>query len=168
MSRFDDCLRFVLTEEGGFSDDPADPGGATNRGITQKTYDTWRTVQGLPVVEVKSISEAEVATIYKEQYWDAARCGQLPAPLDLLQFDTAVQSGVATAGRFLQAAVGMTVVDGVVGKATLAAVAQADPIAAAMQYAVRRLIRYAALMRGPEAKFGKGWIHRIGALCSAV
>src|SRR5712692_4452895 len=116
-TRFDSSLQFVLKWEGGFVDDPADPGGATNKGITQGVYDSYRKRKGLAHQGVKSISDAEVSEIYQSSYWDAAKCGSLPAPLDLVEFDTAVNMGVGRAVKFLQHCLHISE-DGVFGAAT--------------------------------------------------
>jgi hypothetical protein len=97
MSGFDEALAVVLRFEGGYSDDPDDPGGATMRGITQRTYDAWRRRQGFPVRPVRTISDAEVRAIYREEYWQPAGCDTAPWPLALVLFDAAVQHGVRRA-----------------------------------------------------------------------
>jgi lysozyme family protein len=91
VSNFDTCLQFVLQEEGGYVDDPRDPGGATNFGITQYTYDKWRTKKGLPVRSVALITQDEVAAIYKEEYWDANNLEPMPQVWQLFLFDSYVQ-----------------------------------------------------------------------------
>ena len=102
---FDDALQFVLQQEGGFVNNPNDPGGATNRGVTQGTYDRYRSAQGVAPRAVSGIADGEVSDIYQTQYWTAARCmdiEQLDAGLALVVFDTAVNSGVGEASRILQ------------------------------------------------------------------
>lgn len=101
---FERALRFVLRWEGGYSDHPADPGGATNMGITQATYDAWRRRQGLPPQPVRNISINEVQAIYRTMYWDPIGADSLPDPLALAAFDLAVNSGVDTARRALREA----------------------------------------------------------------
>lgn len=103
---FAQSIPFVLRWEGGFVDHPADPGGRTNKGVTQKVYDRWRARQGLAPRDVKFIDEAEVHAIYETDYWLPPRCDLLSRPLDLVQFDTAVNMGVGRAVRLLQQCVG--------------------------------------------------------------
>jgi lysozyme family protein len=103
---FQASLPFVLRWEGGFVDHPKDPGGRTNKGVTQRVYDDWRRRQGLPQRDVKAIEEAEVQQIYESGYWIPPRCDLLGRQLDLVQFDTAVNMGPGRAVRLLQAAVG--------------------------------------------------------------
>ncbi len=90
---FPTCLAFTLKQEGGFSDDPADPGGHTMRGIIQKTYDAWRARQALPPTDVAQITSAEAEAIYRSAYWDAIKADDLAPGVDLCSFDYAVNSG---------------------------------------------------------------------------
>lgn len=103
---FEKALTFVLRAEGGYSDNPADPGGATNRGITQATYNAWRTGRGLPTRPVREITGEEVKAIYRERYWNPIRGDDLPPALALAAFDTAVNMGVAAAQEGLSYANG--------------------------------------------------------------
>src|SRR5580698_2156029 len=99
------ALPIVLKFEGGFSDDPDDPGGRTNYGITQAEYDA---VYGAGR-DVLDITPAEVQYIYDTQYWKLGLCDILNAisdKLSLIHFDTCVNCGVTTAIRILQKAVG--------------------------------------------------------------
>ena len=99
---FDRALAFVLRWEGGYSDHPEDPGGATNMGITQGTYDAWRKRRGLPPRPVREITREEVAAIYRERYWAPLGCDKLPADLALMVFDCAVNQGPAKARELLE------------------------------------------------------------------
>jgi lysozyme family protein len=119
---FDAAMPFILRWEGGFVDHPNDPGGRTNKGVTQRVYTAWRARRSLPPQDVKFITDAEVKEIYEGDYWLPPRCNQLPTKLDLVQFDTAVNMGVGRAVRFLQGAVGCGV-DGQFGPGTARAVA---------------------------------------------
>jgi lysozyme family protein len=78
---FDTCLAFTLKEEGGYSDDPADPGGATNMGITLATYRQWADNPNLAPLQVRDLSERTARAIYRSLYWNALRADALrPAP----------------------------------------------------------------------------------------
>lgn len=92
-ANFDASLAAVLQHEGGWSNDPHDPGGATNRGVTQGTYDLWRVDHQLPKRSVKHITPAEVMAVYKKRYWDAVRGDEMPSGVDYCLFDFAVNSG---------------------------------------------------------------------------
>ncbi len=101
MSAFDDALKFTLQWEGGFVNDPDDPGGATNMGVTQKVYDAYRKSKKLAAQTVKSITKAEVNDIYLNRYWSPAGCEAMDAKLAMAMFDTAVNFGVGRAKQFL-------------------------------------------------------------------
>jgi lysozyme family protein len=158
-------LPFVLRWEGGFVNHPADPGGATNKGVTQRVYDGWRTRHGLPKRGVREIEHAEVQAIYEADYWFAARCDALARKLDLVQFDTAVNMGVQRAIRFLQAALECGV-DGQFGPTTLTAASECDAgDVMALYCATReRFYRTLAETRPSMQVFLKGWLNRLNAL----
>lgn len=99
---FDRALAWVLRWEGGYSDHPDDPGGATNMGITQSTYDAWRSARGLPRRSVRDITRDEVAQIYRERYWQPTGCDGMPPALALMAFDCAVNQGPGKARELLE------------------------------------------------------------------
>jgi hypothetical protein len=86
------ALAFVLRWEGGFVDDPRDPGGITKYGISQKSY---------PELDIKSLTKVQAAEIYKRDYWNRVGGDSLPFPFDFLAFDTAVNCGVGRTNRWL-------------------------------------------------------------------
>lgn len=147
------ALAFTLPWEGGYVNDPADPGGATNHGITQAVYTAWLVEHKQPIAPVKDITSETVAAIYRVKYW--APCGQgLPAPLDLVAFDTAVHCGVARTQEWLANGWHPT----------------ADPLASARNVCQVRENHYVGLVaRKPVmAKFLKGWMNRLAALRTAA
>lgn len=98
-------LAFVRKWEGGFVNDPHDPGGATNKGITIDTYTRWRQAHGQPqptVEELRNLSDEEANQIYFEWYWKASGADLMPWPLCLAQFDTAVNAGVGRAQEMFE------------------------------------------------------------------
>jgi len=126
MSRFDECLKFVLGREGGTSNDPNDAGKLTSRGITQATCAKAHARGLVGTGDPTKLTNEEVRAIYREFYWRAAGCGHLPEPLDLVVFDEAVNCGVGQAVRDLQDAMNRLLaskiaVDGGFGPQTLAA-----------------------------------------------
>jgi lysozyme family protein len=159
------ALPFILRWEGGFVDDPDDPGGRTNKGVTHTTYNAWRARQGLGPKDVKLISDDEVAAIYEGDYWLAPRCDILGSPLDLAQFDTAVNMGVRRSVRILQTALGCGV-DGAFGPATARAAAACDIGATVTEYCrIREGVYRNLAERNPRlGKFLKGWLNRLNAL----
>lgn len=170
MTRFAECLAFVLQREGGYVNNPNDPGGATNMGVTQRTFDKWRDDHAQPRADVKTLDIQEAADIYQALYWNPAACEQLPPPLDLIQFDTAVNEGPGTAARMLQTALVLPIIDGTLGPKTLKAASTCDPLATFARYANQRSMRYIGLAIADPNKrvFLRGWLHRVGALLSAV
>jgi lysozyme family protein len=104
-ANFPACLAITLKYEGGYSDNPRDPGGPTCRGITQRVYDAYRHGP-LGYRSVRYIAENEVQDIYRHQYWDAIRGDDLPAGVDLIAFDIAVNSGPGRATQWLAASAG--------------------------------------------------------------
>jgi lysozyme family protein len=158
-------LPFILRWEGGFVDDPDDPGGRTNKGVTHQTYNDWRARQGLGPKDVKLITDDEVAAIYERDYWLGPRCDVLRRPLDLAQFDTAVNMGIRRSVRILQSALGCGV-DGAFGQATARAAAECDIGATVAEYCrIREGVYRNLAERNPKlAKFLKGWLNRLNAL----
>lgn len=149
----------VLKEEGGFSNHPKDPGGATMRGVTQRVYDAYRINKGEYKQSVRQISDMEVRDIFKRQYWDAVRADDLPSGVDYAVFDFAINSGPARAVKELQRILGETQ-DGVIGQRTLAAAARyQDKQNLVDAYQDRRLAFVRSL--SGHATFGKGWESRI-------
>lgn len=157
MTRFSDCLPRVLKSEGGFVDDPKDPGGATNLGVTQATLAHWLH-HPVTVEDVKALTPDTVAPIYQASYWNAASCGQLPAGVDYMVFDLAVNSGPGRAARFLQEAVGANP-DGAIGEQTLEAVAKMTPAAIINAMSARREAFYRD--QPTFLHFGVGWLNRL-------
>lgn len=167
-TRFDLCLAHVLRHEGGYVDHPADPGGATNMGITIKTLARWRQVSpwwDLPKAEVKELSHGEAGRIYRALYWTACQAGDLPPGIDLAVFDYAVNSGPDRAIRTLQAALGV-IVDGRVGPLTIAAARKADAARIINAVCDRRLGFLRALKTFPT--FGRGWTSRVASVRAAA
>ncbi len=167
-TRFEICLSEVLRHEGGYADHPADPGGATNMGITHKTLARWRNVSpwwDLPKAEVQNLTRTEAARIYRAGYWNLCRAGELPPGIDLAVFDYAVNSGPDRAIRTLQAVLGV-VVDGLVGPLTIGAAARANATAVVNAICDKRLGFLRALSTFPT--FGRGWTSRVASVRAAA
>lgn len=146
-----------LGYEGGFADDPRDPGGATMLGITQGTLSHWLGRQA-SVDEVRALAPATVAPIYRALYWNTVQGDALPGGVDLLVFDESINSGPSRAARTLQEAVG-AVADGMIGPATLAAVAAADPLDVIDMFTQLHEAFYRSL--SAFKAFGHGWLSRL-------
>lgn len=151
-------LAYLLKTEGGFSNDPRDPGGATNHGITQREYDAWRHRQGEPLQSVARIGGEEVIAIYKGDYWDKVSGDLLPSGVDYCVFDFAVNSGIIRAIHFLQHALGV-VADGIIGPKTLAAANADAPVHLIAALSTARLDYLEGLKT--FGHFGHGWMARV-------
>ena len=157
----------MLRHEGGYADHPADPGGATNLGVTRATLARWR---GRPVskAEVRALTRAEAGQIYRALYWDEIAGDVLPPGIDLAVFDYCVNSGPSRAARTLQKVAGVTA-DGRIGAVTLAALRARDSISVVRAYCRRRLSFLESLRS--FAVFGRGWrrrVHETEALALAI
>ena len=145
---FETALPIILAHEGGatITDDPRDPGGLTKYGICQRSY---------PDLDIRNLTEADAAAIYRKDYWDRAKCDSLPPHLRLVVFDMAVNMGVGKAILLLQKACGVAQ-DAVVGPNTIRA-AERHPDALA-RVCAERVLAYSG-MRGFDV-FGRGWLRR--------
>lgn len=159
MNEFSRALAKVLVHEGGFSDHPQDPGGATNRGITQSVYDDYRRGLGKSPQSVKKLTDGELESIYRARYWSLVKADSLPPGVNYVVFDGAVNSGVSQSAKWLQRAVGVKA-DGVIGPATLAAVnSYHDAVRLVDEICNRRLAFLRALKTWKT--FGRGWSARV-------
>lgn len=159
---FETSLAKVLRHEGLWSNHPLDPGGATMKGVTQRVYDAWRRNKGLHTQSVRYITDAELADIYRNQYWIAVRGDELPDGVDYAVFDFAVNSGPGRAIKDLQRVIGETQ-DGIIGQRTLARVNGAnDREGLIHDYLDRRL----AFLRSLKtwSAFGRGWASRVASV----
>jgi len=114
---FDKALAFTLKWEGGYVNNPNDYGGATNKGVTQNTYDSWRESKGFKAQSVKNITDSEVKDIYYNNYWLASKCDRMIDSLAIVMFDTSVNFGVKNGITFFQEALGLPM-DGIWGSKT--------------------------------------------------
>ena len=78
---FETCMEMLLVHEGRLVNHPSDPGGMTNLGVTKKTWDNF---YGDDIDEegISNITADEVKLLYKTNYWDRCRCGDLPSRID--------------------------------------------------------------------------------------
>ena len=155
---FQRALPILLSDEGGFVNDPSDSGGATNLGVTFKAWSAWI---GRPATEreIRALSPAVVAPFYLAEYWTACSCDALPAGLAYLIFDTAANEGPERARMFLQRVLGV-VADGDIGPKTLLALRGCDPPTVIRGVCASREAHYRSLATVP--RFGKGWLNRLG------
>lgn len=160
---FPQSLARILVYEGGKVDDPRDPGGRTNKGVTQATYNAWLGQQKRPAADVYNITDADVQAIYKAEYWDRVGADSLPAGVDFCTFDGGVNSGPGRGVIWLQQALGdayKDTPDGVMGPNTLQAVTDFGDMTALIQAICSH--RLGTLEKLPTwGTFGKGWSARV-------
>jgi lysozyme family protein len=157
-SSFPAAMASMLKWEGGYSNHPKDPGGATMQGVIQRVYDAYRHSKGLSARDVKLLQASERDEIYRIQYWDAVKGDQLPPGVDLAVFDYAVNSGPGRAIRALQRVLKVQV-DGIIGLVTLSAAAKINPALLVDLVCDDRAEFVRGLSTYPT--FGKGWENRI-------
>jgi lysozyme family protein len=159
------ALAFTLREEGGYSDTPGDHGRATDYGVTQKTYDEWRTLKKLPLQPVKFITQDEVTALYWDMFWIPGHCNALPENLGAVHFDTCVNSGWPEAAKLLQRALCVPA-DGDIGPETIAAANKTSTTVAVTAYCHIREAFDRAIARNDasQRKFLQGWLNRIERL----
>ncbi len=149
---FDQAFKQLIGNEGGYSDNPADPGGETMWGITARVaraHGYTGPMRDLPLDTAKAIAKAE--------YWNPFKCDQLPPAVRFQVLDAAYNGGHPA--QWLQRAAGVTV-DGDIGPVTLAALAKADPDKITMRFDAYRL-QYLGSLRGELPAFAAGWMDRI-------
>jgi lysozyme family protein len=160
---FDRAFEHVVGIEGGYVNDPRDPGGKTKFGISDRQdgkidgkVDIDRDGKGDAPVEELTLEQAKV--IYHDLYWKPARCDDLPWPLSLFVFDAAVNQGVGTAIKLLQKTLGVAQ-DGVIGNNTLAAIRKAKQGELCALYLADRALRYTGTRNFDI--YGRGWLKRL-------
>ena len=165
---FDACLAEVLRHEAGFTSNPKDPGNwtggkvkvgilrGTNMGISAASY---------PHENIRGMTRERAGQIYRRDYWNAVRGDDLPSGLDLVAFDSAVNSGVSRGAKWLQAGVGAKQ-EGKIGPATIAAARAYDTRTAVNRACDARLAFLRTLGTWPT--FGKGWSRRVASVRSTA
>jgi len=143
---FDDAFSRLLGNEGGYTNNPKDPGGETNWGISKRSY---------PGVDIARLTQAQAKEIYLRDFWDPV--GDADPAIKFQVFDFAVNSGIQTAIRKLQAAIGVAD-DGHWGSMSASKLASMDKNDVLMRFLAQRLRFWTALSIWPS--FGKGWANR--------
>jgi lysozyme family protein len=147
----------MLAHEGGYNCNPRDPGGMTNLGVTKATWEAY-VDHDVTETDMRALTPAKVAPLYKTHYWDAVRGDELPSGVDFAMFDFAVNSGPVRAIRTLQSSLAVTS-DGMIGPRTMKAVSLSAP-----GVVIDNLCHERAefLNRLSTFKtFGRGWIRRV-------
>lgn len=162
MDRADTCIRRILTHEGGWANDPRDPGGATNLGVTIGTLKRLgMDLDGdgdTDIADLRQLEVEDAVRVYRHFYWNKVEADLLPVGVDYATADFAVNSGVQRASRYLQRVVGAKQ-DGDVGPKTLAAVEAMDPEQIVRELCDARM----AFLRGLSHwnTYGNGWTRRV-------
>jgi lysozyme family protein len=142
-----DILRLILDEEGGYTNDPDDPGGETNFGISKRSY---------PNLDIKSLTRQQAIDIYIKDYWNPLQLQEFDSNMALMIMDCGVNQGTHRAIIILQKCLGVTE-DGIIGSKTIAAYkATGLPYS---EYAAQRLAHYGSLPT--FKKYGLGWCRRV-------
>ncbi len=164
-----EALVFTLAWEGGFTNHPLDPGGATNYGIIQSRYDEYRKFKGLARQSVKFITKSEYEEIYDKYYWDPVRAQYLSGPLGLALFDTAVNLGVGGCISRLQSSLKVPIT-GRWTKEISDVIHSSDQTAVAINICKLRVAkRYARVKQNSTQRvFLRGWLNRDNALLKKV
>jgi lysozyme family protein len=148
------ALPLLLAHEGGYSNNPADPGGETMFGVTKRVANEngyYGVMRELPL--------AKAVEIYKKKYWEPCQCDRLPDLLKFQVFDASVNSGPTQAIKWLQQMLGIPA-DGLIGPQTLVAIDRCDNFDEfVLKYNAIRLTFLTGLPTWPN--FGKGWARRI-------
>jgi lysozyme family protein len=162
---YDEALKRLLVHEGGYSNHPADPGGATNYGITIGDYRMYVNRNGT-ARDVKNMSVETAKQIYREKYWNLQRCDELPAGVDYAVFDYGVNSGVGRSGKVLRRLVGLSDHTHKIDDAVIAAAARRDPKMLIDAMCSERM-RFLKALRTWKT-FGAGWSRRVKEVRAAA
>ena len=145
---FEQAIERILSHEGGYVNDPRDPGGETQWGISKRSY---------PHLNIKALTRQDAKKIYREDFWNRIHADEMYDGLAFQALDFAVNSGIETAVRKLQLAAGVAD-DGYWGPVTQAALASRSESDLIMRFVAYRL-KYWTKLKGWPA-FGAGWANR--------
>ena len=154
-SDYKECLDLVLKSEGGWVNNPNDPGGETNLGVTKAV---WEEYVGHPVTTMKNLTKDDVAPLYEQKYWRACYGEVLPRGLDFIVFSMGVNAGPGRSVKLLQQSIGC-VPDGVIGPATRSLICASNTATLIAKFSEIRREYYRSLKTFPI--FGKGWLSRV-------
>lgn len=164
--RFDDCIGYVLENEGGWVMNPADPGGATNMGITLKLFSSLYPNQTILRSDLEKLTVEGAKQIYFNKFWS-------PLHLDEVQSDTvataildmSVNQGPNTAVKLAQAACGFTICDGIMGPSTVAKLNATDAHVFIYLF-MKECVNHYLDLNMPV--FIKGWLARVLKMYSLI
>lgn len=154
---FESAVAYVLKWEGGYVNNPADPGGETRFGISKRNY---------PSIDISSLTADQAKSLYKSDFWDHFQLSAITnPPLAIKVLDVLVNMGTSGAKVIQQAlcAVGHPVaVDGLFGVGTIAAINQSNYVSLLSEIRAQMAAHYASLaLNNPSEKtFLLGWMRR--------
>jgi lysozyme family protein len=163
-NNFEKCLAITLREEGGFVNNPADPGGMTNLGVTKNQ---WEKYVGHEVTEedMRALTPAIVSPFYQKMYWNVVDGDNLPIGFDLCVFDFAVNAGPGRSAMKLQEMLCVTQ-DGGIGPITISKLQEYETAhgqqTTIMNFQNIRTQYYESLPG--FGTFGKGWLRRVNEI----
>lgn len=169
MAKVELLVPHILRFEGGFCNDPDDLGGATNKGVTFKTYKLYRRKKSLPIPSIgdlRRLADEEFADILKTMYWDACNADFIVSQgIANAIVDWAWNSGTTTAVKEVQKILGVKA-DGIVGNITLSAINSESPLPlfGKIQSARKAYIERICKSRPANEKYRCGWYNRINSL----
>jgi lysozyme family protein len=145
---FDQAFYRLISSEGGYVNNPADPGGETKFGISKRSY---------PLVDIANLTRDQAREIYRRDFWDRGRMDEYDPAIAFQVLDAAVNHGIETAVRMLQRAAGVAD-DGHIGPVTVAAIKGKSVTDMLMLFIAQRIKFWTRLSTWPQ--FGKGWANR--------
>jgi lysozyme family protein len=154
QGNFKECLDLVLKSEGGWVNNPADPGGETNLGVTKRV---WEEYVGHPVTTMKNLTPELVAPLYEQKYWRPCYGEILPRGLDFVTFSMGVNAGPGRSVKLLQSAIGC-VPDGIIGPRTRELICASNSATLIAKFSETRREYYKSLNK---PVFEKGWLNRV-------
>lgn len=149
--KFLTAINRVLSHEGGYVNDPRDPGGETNWGISKRSY---------PNVSISTLTRNQASAIYYRDFWIKAHCEELSDGAGYQLMDSAVNSGISQSIRFMQRALGVAD-DGIYGPVSLGAMRKSTETDFIMLFLAERL-EFMSKLKAWDS-FGRGWARRIAA-----
>ena len=165
IGNYDKSLDCILKSEGGFTDDPRDPGnklsdgraGCTNMGVTQAAWEEF-VGHKVSTADMKALTKEQVKKFYKVRYWDRVQSDALPVGLDYLAASFAINAGPGTSAKLIQKCIN-AIPDGVIGPRTLQAIAGIDKKELIEKFSQAKTEYYKGLKLFPV--YGKGWLNRV-------
>ena len=167
INNFQKSLDSILKAEGGFSDDPRDPGnhlsdgraGCTNMGVTQAAWEEY-VGHKVSVADMKALTKEQVGKFYKSKFWDRVQADALPIGLDFLATSFAINAGVGSSAKLLQKCIN-AIPDGMIGPRTLQAIAGVDTKELIEKFSKAKEHYYQMLKTFPI--YGHGWLNRVAS-----